>query len=127
MRFHSSPDGESLQFSELDETDAGDGFDLAEGFNGGGGGGCFGDVDLDYGEGLALGDALRCGPGRVSGAAEGEVGDVEAVLAEDGADATDDAGDVVVANGDEGTVEWGFDVDAVVAEQTGRAAVEDRG
>ena len=49
------------------------------------------------------------------------------VLAEDGADAADDAGDVVVADGDEGAVERGFDVDAVVGEQAGRGAVEDGG
>ena len=49
------------------------------------------------------------------------------VLAEDGADAADDAGDVVVADGDEGAVERGFDVDAVVAEQARRCAVEDGG
>ena len=59
--------------------------------------------------------------------AQGEVGDVDGVLAEDGADAADDAGDVVVADGDEGAGEWGLDVDAVVAEQAGRVAVEDGG
>ena len=59
--------------------------------------------------------------------AQGEVGDVDAVLAEDGADAADDAGDVVVADGDEGAVEGGLDVDAVVAEEAGRVAVEDGG
>ncbi len=60
-------------------------------------------------------------------AAQGEVGDVDGVLAEDGADAADDAGDVVVADGDEGAVERGFDVDAVVGEQARRGAVEDGG
>ena len=58
-----------------------------------------------------------CGPGR--GAAEREVGDVEGVFAEDGADAADDAGDVVVADGYEGAVEGGLDVDAVVGEEAG--------
>ncbi len=62
-----------------------------------------------------------------AGAAQGEVGDVDLVLAEDGADAADDAGDVVVADGDEGAGERGFDVDAVVGEQAGRGAVEDGG
>ena len=53
------------------------------------------------------------------GAAEGEVGDVDRLLAEDGADAAHDAGDVVVADSDEGAVKRGLDVDAVVAEQAG--------
>ena len=39
----------------------------------------------------------------------------------------DDAGDVVVADGDEGAVERGLDVDAVVAEEAGGVAVEDGG
>ena len=47
------------------------------------------------------------------------------MLAEDGADATDDAGDVMVTDGDEGAVKRGFNVDAVVGEQAGRGAVED--
>lgn len=55
------------------------------------------------------------GAGRIGGAAQSEVGDVDSVLAEDGADPADDAGDVVVADDDEGAVERGFDVDAVVA------------
>ena len=47
------------------------------------------------------------------------------MFAEDRADAPDDAGDVVVADGEERTVEGGLDVDAVVVEQPGRVAVED--
>ncbi len=82
-------------------------------------------VDLDDREGLALRDALALA--RRSCAAQREVGDVDGVLAEDGADAADDAGDVVVADGDEGAVKRGFDVDAVVAEEAGRGAVEDGG
>ena len=39
--------------------------------------------------------------------------------AANGADAADDAGDVVVANDDEGAGERGLDVDAVVGEETG--------
>jgi hypothetical protein len=49
------------------------------------------------------------------------------LLAEDGADAADDAGDVVVADDDEGAGELGLDVDAVVAEEARRVAVEDGG
>ena len=111
-----------LYFPQVDEADAGDGLDFAEGLDGGGGVGGVLDVDLDDGEGLALGDALGAG-----GAAEGEVGDVDGVLAEDGADADDDAGDVVVADGEECAVERRLDVDAVVGEQAGRVAVEDGG
>src|SRR5260370_3915629 len=115
-----------LEFAKFDEADAGDGFYLAQGFNGGGCGGGRGDVDLDDGDGLALGDALRAGS--CSGcAAESEVGDVDGVLAEDGADAADDAGDVVVADGDEGAVEGGFGVDAVVAEEAWRCSMKDGG
>ena len=68
-------------------------------------GGGVGDIYLDYGEGLACWDALGAG---CAGAAECEVGDVEAVVAEDGAYAADDAGDVVVADGDEGAVRVGL-------------------
>ena len=59
------------------------------------------------------------------GAAEGEVRDVDVVLAEDGSDAADDTGDVFVADGDEGALERRFDVDAVEVQQAGRVAVED--
>ena len=73
--------------------------------------------------GYALGDreADRAGP------TEGEVRDVERVLAEDGADAADDSGDVVVADGDERAEERRLDVDAVVGEEAGRGAVEHGG
>src|SRR5438876_7998538 len=102
---------EELEFAEFDEADACDGFDLAEGFDGGAGGGGVGDVDLDDGEGLSLWDALGAGgAGWIYSAAQGEVGDVDGVLSEDGADAADDAGDVVVADGDQGAGERGFDV-----------------
>jgi len=67
------------------------------------------------------------GAGWIRCAAEGKVGDVEAVFAEDGADAADDSGDVVVADGDEGAIEGGLDVDAVVAQEAWRCAVEDGG
>jgi len=126
MRFHASSDVESLEFAKFDEADAGDGFNLAESFDSGGCGGGGWDVDLDDGDGLALRDALRAG--RRSGcAAEGEVSDVDGVLAEDGADAANDAGDVVVADGYEGAVEGGLDVDAVVAQEARRGSVEDGG
>ena len=46
-------------------------------------------VDLDDGEGLALGDAGA--GGFAGGAAEREIGDVDLVLAEQGANAADDA------------------------------------
>ena len=49
------------------------------------------------------------------------------MFAENGANLADDAGDVVVADGYEGAVEGGLDVDAVVAEEAGGVAVEDGG
>lgn len=58
-------------------------------------------------------------------AAEGEVGDVDAFFAEDGADAADDAGDVEVTADEQAAFEGGFDVHAVVGEQAGLFAVED--
>src|SRR4051794_11005667 len=104
-----------LEFAEFDEADAGYGFDLAQGFDGGVGGGGVRDVDLDDGEGLSLRDALGTGgAGGIGCAAESEVGDVDGVVAENGADAADYAGNVVVADGNESAVERGFDVDAVV-------------
>ena len=48
-----------LEFAQFNEADAGDGFDLAQGLDSSGGGGGIGDVDLNDGEGLALGDSLR--------------------------------------------------------------------
>ena len=57
---------ESLEFAKFDEADTGDGFDLAQGFDGCGCGGGTGDVDLHDRDGLALGDAL--GAGRCSAA-----------------------------------------------------------
>ena len=77
-------------------------------------------IDLDDGEGF---DGLGAG----ALAAEGEVGDVDAVLAEDGADLADDAGDVVVAADEQVAFERGFDVDAVEFEQAGLFAVDDGG
>jgi len=47
------------------------------------------------------------------------------VFAEDGADAADDAGDVLVADGEERALEGRFDVDAVEVEEAGGLAVED--
>ena len=64
---------------------------------------------------------------RTDRTAEGEVRDVNAVVAEDGADAADNARDVLVADDDEGAGELGFDVDAVVVEQARRVAVQDGG
>ena len=66
-------------------------------------------------------------PGAGAIAAEGEVGDVDAVLAEDGADAADDAGHIEVAADQEGAVERGFDIDAVELEQAGLLAVNHGG
>jgi len=113
---------ETLELAEFDEADVGDGFDLAQGFDGCVRNGCVGDVDLHNGEGLALGNALGA-----RGSAQSEVGDVDAVIAEDGADAADDAGDVMVADGDESAVEGRFDVDAVIGKQARRGAVQDGG
>src|SRR5258705_11340779 len=110
MRFHASSGAGSLEFTEFDETNAGDGFYLAQRFDGRGCGGGRGYVDLDDGDSLALGDALSAG-GCSGCAAEGEVGDVDRVFAEDGADAANDAGDIVVADDDEGAVEGGLDID----------------
>src|SRR5438105_3256604 len=115
-----------MSFAEFDESDAGDGFYFAQCFDGCVGGCGRGDVDLDNGDGLALGDALCAG--WCSGcAAEGEVRDVDRMLAEDSADPANNAGDVVVADGHQGAVEGGFDVDAVVAQEAWRCSVEDGG
>ena len=111
-----------LEFAEFDEADAGDSFDLAKGFDGGVGRCGVGDVDLHDGQGLTLWDALRAG-----GTAESEVGDVDCVLAEDGSDAADYAGDIVVADGDQSAGEWSLDVDAVVGEQARGGSVKNRG
>ena len=63
-------DGGCSRLAEFEEADAGNGFDLLEG--GDGGGGVLGalDVNLDDGEGLALGDAVwdSVRPGAGSGA-----------------------------------------------------------
>ena len=53
-------------------------------------------------------------------ATQREVGNVQLCFAEDRADTADDAGDILVANDDERACEFGFDVDAVVAQQSGR-------
>ena len=60
-------------------------------------------------------------------AAEGEVGDVDALLAEDGADLADDAGDVEVAADEQIAFERRFDVDAVELEQARLLAVNHGG
>ena len=72
---------------ELDVLGFEQGLDFGEGLKDGGGDG---GVDLDDGEGIDWGGAGAF-------AAEGEVGDVDAVFAEGGADFADDAGDVEVA------------------------------
>ena len=77
-------------------------------------------VDLDDGEGF---DGLCAG----AFAAEGEVGDVDAVLAEDGADFADDAGDVEVAADEQVAFERRFDVDGVELEEARLLAVNDSG
>src|SRR5258708_3024348 len=110
---------ESLEF---DKADAGDSFDLAQSFDSSVGSGCVGNVDLHDSQGLTLRDALR-----TDGAAQGEVGDVDRMVGEDGADAADDTRNVVIADGDEGPGERSLDVDAVVGEQAGRASMEDGG
>ena len=48
---------------------------------------------------------------------------VQRVFAKDGADAADDSRDVMVPDCDQGAVERGLDVDAVIAEQARRVAV----
>ena len=48
-------------------------------------------------------------------------------LAEDGADAADDTGNVVVANDDEGSVQGCFDVNAIEGHEAGRGAVKHGG
>ena len=49
------------------------------------------------------------------------------MFAQDSADAADDAGDVLVADDDEGSSQFGLDIDAVVVEQARGAAVQDGG
>src|SRR6266851_1028139 len=110
---------ESLEF---DKANAGDSFDLAQSFNSSVGSGCMGNVDLHHGQGLTLRDALR-----TDGAAQGEVGDVDRMVAEDGSNAADDARNVVVADGDQGPGERSLDVDAIVSQQARRASMEDGG
>ena len=51
-----------------------------------------------------------------SAATKGERGHVDSEISERGADAADDAGNVVVAHDEERTREFGLDVDAVVIE-----------
>ena len=63
-------------------------------------------VYLDDGQGF---DGLNAG----AFAAEGEVGYVDALLTEDGADFADDAGDVEVAANEQIAFERGLDVDGV--------------
>jgi len=58
---------------------------------------------------------------------DSEAGDVQFGLAQDGADAADDARDILVADDDQGSGQLGLDVDAIVAEQARRLAVEDGG
>ena len=53
---------------------------------------------------------------RILHAAEGEIGDVDFVLAEQRADAADDAGDVLIADQEQETLERRFDVDVVHAQ-----------
>ncbi len=77
-------------------------------------------IDLHDGEGL---DGLGAG----AFAAEGEVGDVDAVLAEDGADFADDAGDVEVAADQQVAFQRRLDVDGVELEQARLLAVNDGG
>ena len=113
------------EFAEFDKADAGDGLHSPERFEGGCGGACVDDVDLDDGQSLTLWDATGSqGAGRICCASQGEVGDVEGVLAKNRADVTNDAGYVVVADGDQGAMERGFDVDIVVGEEAGRGPVQ---
>ena len=77
-------------------------------------------VHLHDGEGL---DGLGAG----AFAAEGEVGDVDAVLAEDGSDFADDARNVEVAADQQIAFERRFDVDAVELKQARLLAVNDGG
>ena len=111
-----------LEFAEFDEADTGDGFDFAKGFDSGVGWGGVGNVDLHDRQSLPLGYSLRTGR-----AAEGEVGDVDGVLAEYGANAAYYTGDVVVADGDQSSGQWRLDVDAVVGEQARRGPMKNRG
>jgi len=74
MRFQASSVVGALKFAEFDESNAGDGFYFAQGIDGCGGGGGFGNVDLDDGERLAVRYSLALGG---VGAAQGEVGDVD--------------------------------------------------
>ena len=113
-----------LRLRKLDDADAGDGFYLAKSLHRGVGDGRIRNVNLDYSKRLTLRNALRsCRRGR---APKGEVGDVNLLLAKNRSNAPDDAGDVVVADGDEGSVERSLDIDAVVGEQARRGAMQDR-
>ena len=108
-----------LRLSQLDQAHADDGLNLAQRFDGGVGVACALDIDLDQRQRLPLRDALRA-----DGAAEREVRDVQRMLAQDGPDAADDPGNVVVAENQQGPLQRCFDIDAVVGEQARRVAVQ---
>ena len=98
------------------ELDDADGFDVLVGGDFGEGGG--------WGEGVEVEDADGVAAG--GGAADGHLGDVDAVIAEDGADGADDAGHVVVREDEQVAVEIGFEAEIAEADEAGHVVAEER-
>ena len=69
---------------------------------------------------------LRLRPAFRAARTEGEVGDVQPVLAQDRSDASDHARNVLVADRDQRSMQRSLDVDAIVAQQPRRVAMQHR-
>src|SRR5579872_52347 len=78
------------------------------------------------GRSVDLQDGECCGRAFVIRTAEREVGDVDLVLAKDGADPADDAGHVLVANREQRALQRRLDVDAVEVQQPRRVSMQNR-
>src|SRR6185436_14540049 len=78
-------------------------------------------VVLDFGDGVFGGEAVEVedadGGAAGGGAADGHLGDVDPVVAKDGPDRADDAGDVVVGEDEHHPVQVGFQAEVRQADQ----------
>src|ERR1039458_9787479 len=110
-----------LLLFQFHQANAGDRLYLAERFDGGRRVPVILRVDLDDSQRLALGHALRSGR-----PAQREVRNIQGVLAQNGSDAPNYAGHVVVANRHQRALQRRLDVDAVVGEQAGRGTAQTR-
>src|ERR1700750_2907735 len=95
MRLQASSGAMALEFTQLDQTNAGDSLDLAQSLNRSRCRCGIGNIDLDHSQSLSVGNALAL---RGVRAAKSKVSNIDRVLAQNRSDPANHPRHIVIAN-----------------------------